>query len=317
MSTESPRDNAIIYSSKDMEPVARCLSELICCTLGEIVRKIFSNGENYLRFNIADRYALIGKTVIIICSPHDDRNILELFRIGCGLSELGVGKKIFVMPYIGYSTMERDVLPGEVVTARNLTHMLSSIPRAPRGNFFMFMDLHAAGIRRFMMPDATALEIYAGPLLLARVREEPLGDAVVGSADLGRTSWVEYFAKELHCPMAFVRKSRSFEDTVVRDVVGDVAGKTVVIYDDMVRSGGTAIHAASAYREGGATCVLFVVSHFAVPEGCLEAVLAAPFDMIITTNSHPAVTHPTVAECSRVVVCDVAPLIARHLVGIL
>lgn len=296
-------------------PLARSVAEKSGITLGNIVRKTFVNGEKYYRFDIKDRFEMVGKTVIYISSLCNDGNILDLFRIGTGLSEVGVARQIYIIPYLGYSTMERDVLPGEVVTARSTLLMMSAIPTAPRGNTFMFMDLHVAGLRRYMLPSCTTLELYAGYLLAQKVKDLNIQNAVVGSADLGRTKWVEFYAKELGTDIAFIRKSRSFDDSVVSNIIGDVKNKNVIIYDDMLRSGGTAINAANAYLETGANAVYLLVSHFAVPDSCIEKVLESPFEKILTTNSHPSVFNHKVSSSDKVVICDIAENIVQTLRG--
>lgn len=305
----------IIYSSEDMMPLARSVAEKAGIILGNIVRKTFVNGEKYYRFDISDRFKLVGRTVIYIASLWNDENIIDLFRIGTGLSEVGVARQIYIIPYLGYSTMERDVLPGEVVTARSTLLMMSAIPNAPRGNTFMFMDLHVAGLRRYMLPSSTTLELYAGDLLVEKISSMKLENVIVGSADLGRTKWVEFYARKLGSDMAFIRKSRSFDNSEVCNIIGDVKGKNVVIYDDMLRSGGTAIHAAEAYINNGAVGVYLLVSHFAVPASCIDNIIESPFKKIITTNSHPSVFNEKVASSGKIEICDISETIVHTLRG--
>ena len=107
----------------------------------------------------------------------------------------------------------------------------------------------------------------------------PSGTFMFASADLGRPKWygssyylsksrffirVEAFANAYGTDIAFVRKSRKFTETVVENVIGEVNGKHVIIYDDMTRSGGTLMHAADAYMTRGALSVTAVISHLAL-----------------------------------------------------
>eukprot|EP00475_Leptophrys_vorax_P001247 TRINITY_DN10666_c0_g2_i1.p1 TRINITY_DN10666_c0_g2~~TRINITY_DN10666_c0_g2_i1.p1 ORF type:complete len:237 (+),score=28.51 TRINITY_DN10666_c0_g2_i1:54-713(+) len=211
--------------------------------------------------------------------------------------------------------MERQVLPGEVITAKVNARILSSIPNSKLGNIFLFMDLHVQSLLQYLEGPCTRMELYAEQALLDGIRREldlqqPF---MFASADLGRPLWVESFARKFDVDVAFVRKSRSMQETTVLGVVGEVAGKHVIIYDDMTRTGGTLIKAAQAYMDKGATQVSAVLSHFALAsEEVLHSLVNSCISVIITTNTHPMSQHPEVlAPGSKFRVVDVAPTFVR------
>src|SRR5947209_15540739 len=115
---------------------------------------------------------------------------------------------MLVVPYLGYSTMERATRPGEVVAAKVIARQLSAVPRAPAGNRVLLMDLHAAGIVYYFEGDTVALELYAEAKLVPAIERLGLSRPVLASTDMGRAKWVETFANRLHAPVALIHKRR-------------------------------------------------------------------------------------------------------------
>jgi len=129
------------------------------------------------------------------------------------------------------------------------------------------------------------------------------------SADLGRPKRVESFATIFKTEMAFISKSRIFEKVEVTDVVGDVKGKNVIIYDDMTRSCSTLLKATDAYLSRGATSVYAVVSHLALNnESVITLLEKSKITKIICTNTHPISNHELVRNSSKFMVMDITPV---------
>ncbi|EAX91159.1 Phosphoribosyl transferase domain containing protein [Trichomonas vaginalis G3] len=199
--------------------------------------------------------------------------------------------------------MERAVLPGEVVTAKCTIQMLSSIGSGSNGNVFLLFDLHTAGLLHYFEGPCLKLELYGQKALL---RSLPLIDFdpatfMFASADLGRTAWVNAFARETGTPVAFIRKVRTMVGSESRsqafEVIGCVKDKHVVIYDDMTRSGSTLVHAAEKYLSVGALSVDVLVSHF-LPndEEVINYIIKSPLRKIVALNTHPATQMPLIAQ---------------------
>lgn len=108
--------------------------------------------------------------------------------------------------------------------------------------------------------------------------------------------------------MVFIRKSRDYKKTKVLDVIGDVKGKTIIIYDDMTRSGGTLIPAAQAYLKRGAIKIYAVLSHLALNDRTvISKLIKSPIAKIISTNSHPMSQHALVKRSKKFMIKDVSP----------
>jgi len=303
-----------IFSTENSEYFAQELVRRLGGGYMRIIHKVFGDGERYYRVDIKDRQELVGLDAIIVSCATSDLEILEIFRVGCELAALGTRRRIFVMPFLGYSTMERAVKPGEIVTAKANARLLSAIPNCGLGNTFMFCDLHVNGIMQYFEGSCQCMELYAQAPLINAIQEHIISklpsteEALFGSADLGRPLWVESFANHFHTSIAFIRKRRDMEDTrVIGTPIGEVKDKTVIIYDDMTRSGKTLINAAESYLAAGAKKVMAVLSHFALNnEHIIDVLDQSCISLIISTNSHPMSQNPKVRASPKFVIVDVA-----------
>ncbi len=290
----------IVFAIDRYEHFARDLG----APTGRITRKLFPDGEHYLRVedDVNDRdVVLVGGTI-----DHDAT--LELYDLACALVESGASTLTLIVPYFGYSTMERAVLPGESVMAKNRARILSSIPRAKLGNRIVMLDLHSEGIPHYFEGTIRPFHVYAKPVIEDLARELAGESFVLGSTDAGRAKWVESLANDLRVPAAFVFKRRiSGEETEVTAVSTSLRGETVVIYDDMIRTGSSLMNAARAYREAGAGRMIAIATHGVFPNDAAQRIRAAGlFDAIAVTDSHPNATQ------EGVIVRSVAPLFSRY-----
>src|SRR5690606_38911282 len=155
--------------------------------------------------------------------------------------------------------------------------------------------------------------LYAKPLILEVVRGmrgEGEEEVVLACTDAGRAKWVESLANDLGLHASFVFKRRDEDGkTHVTAMSAQVEGRRVVLYDDMIRTGGSLIGAARAYRDAGAVGLSAVATHGIFPEGALDRLhRSGLFDEVVVTDSHPRVL-PLVAQGLRVV--SVAPLLMQ------
>ncbi|NVB78970.1 MAG: ribose-phosphate pyrophosphokinase [Kofleriaceae bacterium] len=277
--------------------------------IGRCVRKMFPDGEHYFRIETdpADRdVILVGGTV-------DDKSTLELYDLACGLVTGGAYRLRMVIPFYGYSTMERSVRAGEIVTAKNRARLLSSIPMASRGTMVFMLDLHVDGIAHYFEGGIRPVHVYGKKLTTAAARRLGGNDFVLASTDAGRAKWVESLAGDLSVDAAFVYKRRtSGTQTEITGVSANVQGKHVVIYDDMIRTGGSLISAAQVYRDNGAVAIDAIATHGVFPGDSLERIRKSGlFGHVVTTDSHPR----AVALASEFLQVDSsASLLTEHLI---
>ncbi len=275
---------------------------------GQVAHKTFTDGERYQRIlsDVEDRdVVLLGGTV-------DDASTLELLDLASSLVSYGADSLSLVVPYFGYSTMERAVLSGEVVTAKTRARLLSSIPRSNRGNKIYLFDLHTEGIPHYFEHHLYPIHVYCKDLVLQAARDYGGDDYVLASTDSGRAKWVESLANDAGVGAAFILKRRLQGDhTEVSAVNADVEGKTVIIYDDMIRSGGSIINAARTYHEAGAARIVVITTHGLFVNNGLQALKnCGLIERVICTDTHP---HAQTIQDDFLEVRSVASLICQKL----
>ena len=275
----------LLFSTSAYDYLARDMAACRGWELGNVVRRNFPDGEHYQRIETdpADRdVVLVGGTV-------DDASTLELYDLACGLVMAGAYRLRLVMPFYGYSTMERSVRTGEIVTAKTRARLLSSIPQASRGTQVFLLDLHVDAIAHYFEGGLRTIHVYGKPLVTQAARRLGGDSFVMACTDAGRAKWVESLANDLNVAVAFVYKRRTGgDDTQVTGVSAQVAGKRVVIYDDMIRTGGSLIDAAEAYRDAGAVAIDAIATHGLFPADSLAKLEASGlFGAIVVTDSHP------------------------------
>ena len=252
---------------------------------GAITRTRFPDGEDYRRIETdpADR------DVILVGGTIDDAATLELYDLACGLVMYGAYRMRMVLPFYGYSTMERSARPGEIVTAKTRARLLSSTPTASRGTQVFLLDLHVGAIAYYFEGGIRPIHVYGKTLTTAAAHRLAGDDFVLASTDAGRAKWVESLAKDLQVDAAFVYKRRtSGSETEVTGVSANVADRRVVIYDDMIRTGGSLVAAAQVYKDAGAVSIDAIATHGLFPGDSLERIRRTGlFGHIVTTDSHP------------------------------
>ena len=326
---------------------------------GVLIRNVTGKGnlEDDVPFTDGERYLRLGTDVddrecIVVGGTIDDREMMDMFDIGCALFDWGALRIKFVIPFLGYSTMERAVKPGEAVKAKNRTRILDRIPQAPMGNRFYFLDLHAPG-EQYYLENRQAYHIYAKTIVTdaakALAKDEfviassalPVIDAtasgegtvstadgtvsvqgagpngetfILASTDAGRMKWIESLAKDLGVLPAFAYKHRDGDKTESLGISGPVAGKFVIIYDDMIRTGGSLINAALAYKAAGARHIAVISTHGILPgEALAKLQKSGLFTKIVVTDSLPR-PEALLAEFSDFLQVEtVAPLLVSNI----
>ena len=251
---------------------------------GKVELSHFADGERYQRIltNVEDR------KVIVLGGTIDDSSTLELYDLCSTLVKLGASSLSIVIPYFGYSTMERAVKEGEVVTAKTRARLLSSIPRSTKGNTVYLFDLHTEGLPHYFEGHLRAVHVYCKDIIMKAVRDFGGKNCILASTDAGRAKWVESLANDLGLQAAFALKRRlNGTDTEITAINADVEDKTVIIYDDMIRSGSSLINAAKAYKKAGAKEIFVITTHGIFVEGSVQKLKkSGVIEKIICTDTH-------------------------------
>lgn len=275
----------LVFSTQTYAPLLAHLLHGQDFEEGLLERRVFPDGERYLRIltDVEDReVAVLGGTI-------SDADTLELYDLACGIVKNGAERLHLVIPYFGYSTMERAVMPGEVVTAKTRARLLSAIPGAPWGNRVVLLDLHTEGLPHYFEGAMRPTHVYAKPVITQAIHRLGGERYVLACTDAGRAKWVESLANDLGVNASFVFKKRlDGEHTQITAVSAQVEDQTVVIYDDMIRTGGSLLSAARAYLQAGAKEIAAVATHGIFPGDALKRLQdSGVLTRIITTDSHP------------------------------
>ena len=277
----------LVFSTQAYLYMRDALARELDATIGHIEHRTFPDGERYQRIeeDVAGRdIALVGGTI-------SDPDTLELYDLACTMVKAGARSLVLIVPYFGYATMERAIRAGEVVTAKTRARLLSSIPNGDAPNHMLLFDVHTEGLAYYFEGTIVPIHVYGKPIVLSLARElvGPHGDLVLACTDAGRAKWVESLANDLGVPPSFVFKRRlDGERTNITAVSAQVEDKDVVIYDDMIRTGGSLMQAAEAYRAAGARTISAIATHGLFPGDSLERISKSGlFETSACTDSHP------------------------------
>lgn len=283
--------------------------------INALERKTFPDGETYLRFTQSTH----NGHLILVGNTNDDTVLVEMHALAWQAVHDGVAKITVVIPYFGYSTMERATKEGEVVRAKTQAVLLSHLPKPPQGIHIVVCDLHSEGIPHYFEQGIKVTHLYAQSLFVRYLSERNIPKLVLGTADSGRIKWVESYAKELNVEMAFILKRRDdATHTEIQGVGGaSVRGKTVFLFDDMIRTGGSIAKAVETYKKAHAREVIVGTTHLILtrkqPALVLKRIAQAGASCIVTTDTaYPLDGHASVSELP-IHVLSLGPKIARLL----
>jgi ribose-phosphate pyrophosphokinase len=298
----------LLVASPSYEDLARRLLAAADLEAVRVERRSFPDGEHYQRLETDVR----ERHVVLLAGTTGDEETIRAYDLASAAVRYGASRLTWLCPYFGYQTMERAVKAGEIVAAKTRARLMSAVPHAPQGNHVVLLDLHADGIPHYFGDGTNAYHVYAKDLAIEAARAFGGSDFVLAATDAGRAKWVQSLANEMGIEAAFVYKRRvSGEKTEVTGVNASVAGRVVVVYDDMIRTGGSLLEAARAYRAQGARSVFAVATHLVLPGDSLVRIQRASLvDGLAGTDSHP---RARALEGPGLIVRSVAPLLARWL----
>ena len=298
----------LFFTTPAYQPLAAEIASLVRGKLEAIEREVFPDGERYQRI----MPSVDQRDCVIIGGTDSDASTLDLFDLACGIVTGGAQTVSLVLPYFGYGTMDRDVKAGEIVTAKTRALLFSSVPRAASGNRIFLFDTHAEGLPYYFEGHLRTFHLYGEEILLPAIRALGGENFVLGTVDAGRAKWVAHFADKLGVDTAIVLKRRlSGRHTEINGLSAPVAGRPVIIYDDMIRSGGSLLSAAEAYLKEGATYIGVVASHGIFAEEAAQKILdSGLIRQIVVTNSHPR-AQAIAAQFPLIQIISCAPVLAH------
>ena len=267
----------------------------------------FSDGEIY--FQILENVRGADVFIVQPTAPPVDSNLMELFLMIDAFKRSSAQRVTAVIPYYGYARQDRKDKPRVPISSKLVADILTTAG----ANRILTMDLHAPQIQGFF--DIPVDHLFATPVLVEHFERLDLPDLTVIAPDAGGVERSRFFAKKLNAPLAIVDKRREEMNVAeVMHVIGDVKGRTVLIVDDMVDTGGTLVKNAEALLEKGAKRVFATASHAVFSGKAIERICNSRIEQVVVTNSIPLSTEGQ--TCERIKVLSIAELMARAIQSI-
>jgi len=269
----------IISGSTHPDYALKICEELKIPICKTIIKK-FHDSEVYVKINEKVR----GDDVFIIqptIRPVNE-NIMELLIIIDALKRSNVRRINVVMPYYGYARQDRRASAREPITAKLVANLLTTAG----ADRIITVDLHSPQIVGFFDINVDHFEAY--PLFAEYFQKKNLKNIIAVSPDSGFTKKTRKFAKLLDCPLAIIDKRRPRHNKAeVVNVIGDVKGKTCLLIDDMIDTGGTIASAADALIKNGAKEVYIAATHGVLSGEAVEKLEKCSAKEIVLTDTHP------------------------------
>jgi len=270
-----------LFSGSANIPLSQEIARYLGMDLGPMIRKRFADGELYIQIQESIR----GCDVYLIqptCQPVND-HLMELLIMIDACRRASARQVTAVIPYYGYARADRKTAGRESITAKLVANLITQAG----ANRILAMDLHSAQIQGYF--DIPFDHVYGSPVLIEYLASKQLSDIVVVSPDVGGVARARAFAKKLNdAPLAIIDKRRQAHNVAeVMNVIGDVAGKTAVLVDDIIDTGGTISEGARILRQQGARQVYACATHAVFSPPAIERLSSGLFEEVIVTNSIP------------------------------
>ena len=295
-----------VFSGQANQPLAHAIMGFLGTPLGRATIGTFKNGETRVRLEENVR----GSDVFIIQSMQTPVNehLMELLIMIDAVRRASAARITAVIPYYGYARQEKKTAGREPISAKLVANLLVTAG-AER---ILAIDLHAPAIEGFF--DIPVDHLRAAPILAEYFRHQALQNLVVVSPDAGGVARAEDFRIRAGGDLAIIAKKRPQTDQPeVIEMVGDVAGKTAVIVDDMISTGGTLIEASQLLVERGASAVYACAVHALFADSAATRIRDSGVCRTIVTDT---VSLSDVQRDGVVEVLSVAPLLAEAIMRI-
>ncbi len=289
----------ILFAGNSNLQLARDVCRHIGIKLGEAQVKRFSDGE--IQVEISENVR--GKDVFVLqstCAPVNE-HLVELLLMLDAFKRSSAKRITAVMPYFGYARQDKKVASRVPISAKLVADLLT-VAGADR---VITMDLHAGQIQGFFSIPVDNL--FAAPVLLEHIRQGFKNDPVIVSPDAGGVERARAFAKRLDTNLAIIDKRRIAPNQAqAMNVVGDVKGKTTIILDDMVDTGGTLAEASFALKAHGALEVHACCAHAVLSGPAVKRMTESEIKTLVVTDSIPL--NDKAKACDKIRVLSVSKL---------
>jgi ribose-phosphate pyrophosphokinase len=259
----------------------------------------FSDGEIYVQIKENVR----GRDVFVLQStcPPVNENLMELLIMIDALKRSSARR---VIPYFGYARQDKKDAPRVPISAKLVADLID----AAGADRVLAMDLHTAQLQGFF--DIPVDNLFASPVLFQYIKQRHDLDLMVVSPDTGGLARARAFARWLDVPLGIIDKRRESKNVAqVLHIIGDVAGRDVLLPDDMIDTAGTIVNAADAVIKNGARSVMACCTHPVFSGPALDRIINSPLREVIVTDTVPL--REEAQACDRITTLSVSGLLGE------
>ncbi len=297
-----------ILSGNSNTPLTEAIAAYLGVPLTRCVVKRFADMEIFVEIQENVR----GEDTFIVQStayPTND-HLMELLIMTDALKRASARRITAVVPYFGYARQDRKAGPRTPISAKLVANLITHAG----ADRVLTVDLHADQIQGFF--DIPTDNLFAAPVMVRDIAERfDCANVMVVSPDVGGVVRARALAKRINAPLAIVDKRRERAgESEVMNIIGDVRGKSCILLDDIVDSGGTLCNAADALLAQGATDVSAYVTHGVLSGGAVSRIASSNLKELVLTDTIRATEAVRVAKNIRAM--SVAPLIGEAIARI-
>jgi ribose-phosphate pyrophosphokinase len=292
-----------IISGNSNKPLAEAICSYLHMPITKAVVRRFNDMEVFVEIqeNVRGQDMFIMQSTSFPANDH----LMELLIITDALRRSSAKRITAVIPYFGYARQDRKPGPRTPISAKLVSNLITHAG----ADRVLTMDLHAGQIQGFF--DIPTDNLFAGPVFVRDIKQHgDVANTVIVSPDVGGVVRARALAKRLDTPLAIVDKRRERAgESEVMNIIGEVRGKSCVLIDDIVDSGGTLVNAAEALLEQGAKDVSAYITHGVLSGGAVARITSSKLKQLVITDSIQPTEAVRVARNIRVI--SIASLIGE------
>ena len=297
---------SMLFAGNANPDLAKAVAAHLHLPLGKASVGRFSDGEISVEIeeNVRMRNIFVLQS---ICQPTND-NLIELLVLIDALRRASAASITAVIPYLGYARQDRRSRSSRVaITAKVVANLISSVGT----DHVLTLDLHADQIQGFF--DMPMDNIYASPVLLSDIWKHEYPNLMVVSPDVGSVVRARALARRIgNADLAIIDKRRPKANvSEVMNIIGNVAGQTCVVIDDMVDTAGTLCKAAGALKKNGAEQVYAYCTHPVLSGAAIDNISKSAIDELVVTDTIPL--SQQAKDCKKIRQLSVATLIGESI----
>ena len=295
-----------LISGTANNPLAQNIADVLDIPLTSVEIERFRDQEIFVRINENVR----GEDIFLIqptSAPAND-HLMELLILIDALVRASAQRITAVVPYFGYARQDRKTGGRTPISAKLVANLISKAG----AHRVLTVDLHAGQIQGFF--DIPTDNLFGQPVFITDIREQfskkDRKNLLFVSPDTGGVVRTRAIAKQFDADIAIVDKRRpKAGESEVMNIIGDVAGRSCILYDDIIDSGGTICNAAKALKDHGANSVSAYITHGVLSDPAVERITKSELTEVVITDT---INQPQkVKDCAKVRECSTAKLLGE------